>query len=191
MSTSAVGSDETVNNTFIFAHVEDESLRLEADLAKAILNTPPLRGIQRVLADMIDFVQGKALGNAFNSLLAGPVDEDMALAALVVARFSQAGGVVWDLCKQRPLKALPMACVVMGRKYVCIGGGPPHYDKMVDIMQTVTYLKDDCKRLYDGRWEHGNAKDRAHSTVRRLYALSKALPSSHRPSYRRLQSSLR
>jgi hypothetical protein len=82
-----------------------------------------------------------------------PTSHCVHLASLVVARFSLPSEVIWDLCVDRPLLALPMSAMWMARYYVCIGGLAESYEKMVDTLQSCEYLKSECALIYDGRWE--------------------------------------
>ena len=140
---------ESVKNTWIWNHVESETARAEVIAGKATH-----RDTTRVLENMSALVTGDASGHAFNSKTTTIIDQGVALAALVVARFSTQGTTIWDLCDARKLLALPMAAVGMGRNYVCIQANrKAEYNKMVMHMQDIDYLKDDCAMLYDGRWD--------------------------------------
>ena len=140
---------ERVINTWMWNHVESETVR-----AAVIAGKATRRDTTRVVENMSALVTGDASGHAFNGKTTTSIDQGVALAALVVARFSTEGTTIWDLCAARKLLALPMAAVGMGRNYVCIQANrKAEYNKMVMHMQDIDYLKDDCAMLYDGRWD--------------------------------------
>ena len=62
-----------------------------------------------------------------------------------------------------------MAAVAQGRNYVCISKAE-EYNTMVTNMKDISFLKDDCKMLYDGRWDE-NKKAYHKLTVSRTCTL--------------------
>ena len=107
-----------------------------------------------VLHNMAPLVNGLPCGHAFESTQDdNPVQHNVPLAALTVARYSMPGETIWDLCQTRPLLALPMASQSLLRNYVAISGiAQEDYNDMVDIMYNCDYLKTGCKMIYDGKW---------------------------------------
>ena len=103
-----------VENTYIWSHVEDASQRknrMHKYVNPRDYEKPFMKDTFKVLKDMSALVTGTPIGNAFVSKNINYNDPGIALAALVVAIYSSPGSTIWDLCKERPLMALPMAAV--------------------------------------------------------------------------------
>jgi hypothetical protein len=105
-----------------------------------------------VLAQMGPLVTGDSQGHAFYSPVVTHGDAGLALAAFVLARYSDEGSTVWDLCSERPLMAFPAAAITMNRNYVCLSAPYPVYDKMADILVNVSYLNGECDLLGGDTW---------------------------------------
>lgn len=90
---SVKGVEELVN-TWSFSRVDDASERMN------ITKAPPSPDTISVLCNMSALLDGAGKGHAFTSKLnvASPVDAGVALASLIVARFSAKGATIWDLC---------------------------------------------------------------------------------------------
>ena len=167
---------ELVENTFVWSHVEDNAQRKAhmqryANLPKNTQN-PSINDTRKVLQDMNALVTGSAYGVAFVSKITNYDDPGVALAALVVAMFSSPGGTIWDLTKKPPLKALPMAALVLGRNYVRLE--ERFYRTMIDTMDDITYLREDCRGLFDGRW-HEDTKEYSLLTVNHSFCVCMSL----------------
>jgi hypothetical protein len=83
------------------------------------------------------------MGDAFFNPECSHRDPGVALAALVVARFSHEKDVIWDLTtpSHPALMALPSAALAMGRSYVILGGEIDRlYDMKCDFMSNIEYV---------------------------------------------------
>ena len=148
---------DMVENTWIFNRINDEAGRQAWSLPSPLDQKPAtldrLRDARRVLTYMTPLIEGSPLGHSFCTTSDAPTCKGIALAQLVVSRFSREGTTIWDLCKTRPLQALPMAALAMGRNYVCVSGAAPLYDEMVDNMENISFLLGGCASIFDGRWD--------------------------------------
>ncbi len=153
-------------NTWIYAQVD--SVSRAKDLTPSSVQhmsdgadvVPSQVEATKILDDMAPIMRGDPRGHAFVNTGTHSMDAGSALAAFVVARYSNKGDIIWDLCKARPLLSLPMAVVGQERNYVCVTGnrgGPKAYDQMVNHMYNMQFLLNECSTgpnaVYDGHWD--------------------------------------
>lgn len=152
-------SSMSANTTWMFAHVDDETQRAGYHLAKMEREREHQKGgfntdLFNLLEHLSHIITGDFVGYAFNSGVPTVGDQGMALAALLVARYTNKDDNVWDVRTTRhQLLCLPMATVGWGRNYVTVAEqSGTQYETVVETMENITYLVDDCVLLYDRQW---------------------------------------
>jgi hypothetical protein len=138
--------------------VDNEAERTRRHLPQQLDDSAParenLRDMRDVLTKMAPLLAGCAKGNAFHSVHSNQARYSTGVASLLVARCSREGETIWNLCTDPTMQALPMAALAMKRNYVCLAASDHNYPRMVDAMENITFLLDDCRLLFDGFWEY-------------------------------------
>jgi hypothetical protein len=146
---SADDLDGNVLDTWVFAHVDDATIRASRDYEAA-----PTACQYTVWSNTFDYQHGHMQGNAFTSCHLQGIDAGVALALTIVARYSRLHDVIWDLRRNGRMRALPMAAIGLDRKYVRMASKENQaYENMVSTLYEIDFLKTTCGLLWDGKWE--------------------------------------